>query len=97
MEVEEFWGGRVDDSTRALLTMQRERQRVRVLPKVLIEHPEQTARPTWVFPQMDKTSCAWLLATPSPETYIPSTLFREAMAAHLCLPSPKLFSYQARV
>ena len=25
---------------------------------------------------------------PSPETFIPSQLFREAKAAHLCLPSP---------
>ena len=86
--VEELGKGRVDGSTRALLTRQRERLRARVLSKALIEHPDQTARPTWVFPQLDKTSCAWLLATPSPETYIPSTLFREAMAAHLCLPSP---------
>ena len=80
--------GRVDGSTRALLTKQREHLRARVLYKALKEHPDQEARPTWVFPQLDKTSCAWLLATPSPETFITSTLFREAMAAHLCLPSP---------
>ena len=86
--VEGLGDGRVDGSTRALVTKQREKLRARVLSKALIEHPDQTARPTWVFPQLDKTSCAWLLATPSPETFIPSTLFREAMAAHLCLPSP---------
>ena len=80
--------GRVDGSTRALLTQQREKLRARVLYKALKDHPDQTARPTWVFPQLDKTSCAWLLATPSPETYIPTPLFRECMAAHLCLPSP---------
>ena len=84
VEVEELGKGRVDGSTRALLTRQREGLRARVLSKALIEHPDQTARPTWVFPQLDKTRCACLLATPSPETYIPSTLFREAMAAHLC-------------
>ena len=49
---------------------------------------DQTARTTGVFPQLDKTSCAWLMATPTLETYIPSTLFRKVIAAHLCLPSP---------
>jgi len=78
----------VDGSTRTVLTRQRERMRARVLSKALMEHPDQEARPTWVFPQLDKTACAWLMATPSPETYIPSNLYREAMAAHLCLPSP---------
>ena len=86
--VEGVGDGRVDGSTRALVTRQREHLRARVLSKALVEHPDQEARPTWVFPQLDKTACAWLLATPSPETFIPSTLFREAMAAHLCLPSP---------
>ena len=62
--------------------------RAKVLAKALTQHPDQTARPVWVFPQFDKTACAWLLATPTPETYIPSRLFTEAMAAHLCLPSP---------
>ena len=80
--------GRVDGSTRHLVTVQREKMRAKVLAKALTQHPDQTARPVWVFPQFDKTACAWLLATPTPETYIPSRLFTEAMAAHLCLPSP---------
>ena len=37
---------------------------------------DQTARTTGVFPQLDKTSCAWLMATPTLETYIPSTPYR---------------------
>ena len=64
VEVEELGKGRVDGSTRALLTRQRQRLRARVLSKALIEHPDQTARPTWVFPQLDKTSCAWLQGQP---------------------------------
>ena len=80
--------GRVDGSTRHLVTQQREAMRAKVLSKALTLHPVQTARPVWVFPQLDKMSCAWLMATPSPATHIPTILFREAMAAHLCLPSP---------
>ena len=87
VSVEGAGEGRVDGSTRSLLTQQRERLRAKVLYRALSDHPDQTARPTWVFPQLDKTSCAWLMATPSPETFIPSTLFRECMAAHMCLPS----------
>ena len=78
VEVEGVGFGRTDGSTRTILTRQREKLRARVLSKALLEHPDQ----------LDKTSCAWLLATPSTETFIPSNLFREAMAAHLCLPSP---------
>ena len=80
--------GRVDGKTRALVTQQRERLRARVLSKALSEYPDQTARPVWAFPQFDKMSCAWLLATPSPDTYMSGPVFREAMATHLCLPSP---------
>ena len=80
--------GRVDGSTRALVTQQREGLRAKVLRRALTLHHDQTARPVWVYPQFDKYACAWLTATPSPATFIPSPLFREAMAAHLCLPSP---------
>ena len=80
--------GRVDGKTRALVTQQREKLRARVLKKALALHADQTARPVWAFPQFDKMSCAWLLATPSPDTFIPGPVFREAMATHLCLPSP---------
>ena len=80
--------GRVDGKTRALVTQQRERLRARVLYKALSDHPDQTARPVWAFPQFDKMSCSWLLATPSPDTYMSGPVFREAMATHLCLPSP---------
>lgn len=78
----------MDGNTRHLVTQQRGAMRAKVLSKVLTLHPDQTARPVWVFPQLDKMSCAWLMATPSPATHIPTTLFREAIAAHFCLPSP---------
>ena len=88
VNVEAVGDGRVDGSTRALVTRQREGPRARVLSKALVEHHNQEARPTWVFPQLDKTACGWLLATLCPETFIPSTLFVEAITSHLCLPSP---------
>ena len=80
--------GRVDGSTRHLVMEQREGLKARVLSKALMQHQDQTTRPVWAFPQFDKMSCAWLMATPSLETFIPSILYREAMATHLCLPSP---------
>ena len=80
--------GRVDGKTRALVTQQGELLKGKVLTKALSEYPDQTARPVWAFPQFDKMSCAWLLATPSPDTYMSGPVFQEAMATHLCLPSP---------
>ena len=78
----------MDGSTRHWVTQQRERLRSRVLKRALTLHQDQTARPVWGWPQLDKFSCGWLLATPSPDTFLPSRLFREIMASHLFLPSP---------
>ena len=80
--------GCVTGHTRALVVEQREGLRARVLDKALQEHPNRAARPVTVYPQLDKLSQAWILATPSPATHLPSPIFREHMAAHLCLPSP---------
>ena len=74
--------------TRALVVEQREELRGKVLSQALREHPDQAARPVWVYPQLDKMSQAWILATPSAHTHLPPPVFREHMAAHLCLPSP---------
>ena len=74
--------------TRKLIVQQREKLRGAVLSQALQQYPDQTARPVWVFPQFDKLSAAWILATPSAHTFLSSPVFREAMAAHLCLPSP---------
>ena len=91
--VEGLGEGRTDGSTRQLVTGQLEKLRSRVLSRALTLHPDQTARPVWGWPQFDKFSCAWLLATPSPDTFLSSKLFREAMASHLFLPSPACQSH----
>ena len=78
----------MDGTTRTPVTQQREGLRAKVLRTALTFHHNQTARPVWVYPQFDKLPCALLTATPSPATFIHSPLFWEAMAAHLCLPSP---------
>ena len=91
--VEGLGEGRTDGSTRQLVTSQLEKLRAKVLSRALTLHPDQTARPVWGWPQFDKFSCAWLLATPSPDTFLSSKLFREAMASHLFLPSPACQSH----
>ena len=83
-----FGEGSKTGYTRKLIVQQREKLRAAVLAKALQQYPDQTARPVWVYPQFDKLSAAWILATPSPHTHLPSPIFKEAMAAHLCLPSP---------
>ena len=75
--------------TRALLVEQREELRAKVLAKALKEHGDQSARPVLAFPQFDKLSQAWILATPSAATHLPGPVFRSAMATKLCLPSPE--------
>lgn len=66
---------------------QREKLRELVLSRGLLNHPDQSARPVWVYPQFDKLSQAWIKALPTPTTYLSSPVFREAMADHLCLPA----------
>lgn len=80
--------GRVDGSSRAKVVQQREEIRAAVLNQALQHYPDQTARPVWAFPQLDKISQAWILATPNPLTFLAGPVFREAMASHLFLPSP---------
>ena len=71
-----------------MVVQKREELRAAVLSRALQHYPDQTARPVWVYPQFDKMSQAWILATPNPHTFLPGPVFREAMASHLCLPSP---------
>ena len=80
--------GRTDGSTRSRITEEKEKLRREVLSRALEMYPVQTARPVWTIPQFDKLSQAWLLALPNPTTYLAGPVFREAMASHLCLPSP---------
>ena len=87
--VEKAGESSLDRSTRRKLVQQREGLRQEVLAKALKEHNDRFARPVTVYPNFDKLSGAWLLSLPGPNTGIPTALFCEAMAAHLCLKSPK--------
>ena len=77
-----------DGTTRRSVVQQREGLRHEVLTLGLVRHADREARPVTVFQNFDKISGAWLLSLPGPDTGLSSPVFREAMAAHLCLPSP---------
>ena len=86
-------GGDNDDgSTRRAVVQQRQGLRHEVLSKSLERHGDRQARPVTVFQNFDKTSGAWLLALPGPDTGLSSPVFTEAMAAHLCLHSPAVIA-----
>ena len=74
-------------SSRQIVTEQREELREAVLREALLRHPDQTARPTIAYPQLDKTSTAWKLGLPGPTTGLTTPVFKEVMAMHLFLPS----------
>ena len=76
------------ESSRQMLTEQREEMREAVLAEALKRHGDQAARPVLVYPQMDKLSTAWKLGLPGPSTGLTPPIFKEVMALHLCLPSP---------
>ena len=80
--------GQTNGSIRAKVTEHKESTRAKVLSRALEQHPDQRARPVWVYPQFDKMSGAWILALPSFTTYLSGPVFKETMAWHLCLPSP---------
>ena len=80
----------VDGSTRSAVVQQRNGLRHEVLSMALEKHGDRGARPVTVFQNYDKISGAWLLALPGPDTGLSSPVFMEAMAAHLCLPSPSV-------
>ena len=87
-EVESAGESSVDGSTRRKLVQQRESLRHQAMSKALREYPDRHFRPATVYPNFDKLSGAWLLALPGSSTGLSSSVFSEAMAAHLCLPSP---------
>ena len=90
--VEGAGGCSVDGSTRTRVVQQRESLRHKLLTRALSLHPDRDARPVTVFPNIADDKCAgsWLLALPSRENCISSAVFREALSAHLCLPSPAI-------
>ena len=88
--VQSAGGDSVSGSTRKLAVQQLEKLRHTLLTKALEEHPDQLARPVMAFPNIsdDKCAGAWLLATPSRDLGLSTPVFKEALSAHLCLPSP---------
>ena len=79
--------GSVDGSTRRMVTIELEDMRAAVLAKALQQHHDQTARPVWVHPQLDKLSQGWILSLPGHNGFTQAE-FSETVARFLCLPSP---------
>ena len=77
----------MDGSTRRLVTTWLEDTRASVLKKALENYPDQSVRPVWVNPQLDKLSQGWILAGVGPEGFTHAE-FGETVARLLCLPSP---------
>ena len=88
LAVENAGEGSSDGGTRRKVVEQKEGLCAAVLSKALELHPDQLARPVWIFPQLDKMSSSWILTLPGPNTGLTSPIFSEALAAHLCIPSP---------
>ena len=86
-EVQGAGDGSEDGSTRRKVTIWLEDTRAAVLTKALEQHPDQTARPVWVHPQMDKLSQGWILSLPGHNGFSQAE-FSETVARFMCLPSP---------
>ena len=85
--VEGAGGMNCDGSSRRIVTTYLENTRAAVLKAGLEGHLDQTARPIWAHPQLDKLSQGWILSLPGPGG-LSQAEFTEAVARHLCLPSP---------
>ena len=79
--------GCCDGSTRRKITTWLEDTRALVLSRALELYPDQTARPVWVHPQLDKLSQGWILSLPGYKGFTQAE-FTETVARYLCLPSP---------
>ena len=64
--------------------------RYKLMDKALSNFSDTTARPVTAFQNIAGDKCAgrWLLAIPSPDLALTPPLFKEAISAHLLLPSP---------
>jgi hypothetical protein len=87
LPVEGAGEGSSDGSTRRRVTSWLEDTRAATLKKGLENHVDQTARPVWAHPQLDKLSQGWILSLPGPGG-LSQAEFSETVARHLCLPSP---------
>ena len=79
--------GSSDGSSRRRVTTWLEDTRAATLKKGLEDHVDQTARPVWAHPQLDKLSQGWILSLSGPGG-LSQAEFSEMVARHLCLPSP---------
>ena len=64
LPVEGAGQGSSDGSSRKRITGWLEDHRAATLKKGLESHGDQTARPVWVHPQLDKLSQGWILSLP---------------------------------
>ena len=87
MEVEGAGEGNMDGSTRRKATVWLEDIRAATLARALERNLDQSARPCWAYPQLDKISQGWILTFPGPEGFT-GPEFSETVARYLCLPSP---------
>ena len=88
--VAEAGGTSTDGSTRTKVVHQKEMLRYKLMSKALSTYPDREARPVMAFQNIADDKCAgrWLLATPSPDLGLTSPVFKEALSAHLLMPSP---------
>jgi hypothetical protein len=87
VNVEGAGNGNTDGGTRKEITTWMEDTRAAVLTKALEDYPDQSARPVWVNPQLDKLSQGWILSLPGHNGFSQAE-FTETIARFLCLPSP---------
>ena len=88
--VEDAGGLRTDGSSRGSVVQQLEGLRHKLLSKALGDHLDREARPVTLFQNVADDKCAgsWLLATPTSNLSLSTPVFKEALSAHLALPSP---------
>ena len=79
--------GSEDGSTRRKVTTWLEDTRAAVLTRALEVYPDQSVRPVWVHPQLDKLSQGWILSLPGHNGFSQAE-FSETVARFMCMPSP---------
>ena len=79
--------GAEDGSTRTKVTKEREEMRAAVLNRGLEDYRDPGARPVMSRKQRDKLCSAFLLNVPGAHTSISAPVFKEAVAALICVPS----------
>ena len=90
LDVESAGGDGLDGAIRKNVTVQLEGLRHEFISKCLETYPDRDARPVTAFANLadDKVAGRWLLAVPGSDLSLSSSVFKEALSTHLCLPSP---------